>query len=283
MGQTTDGAFWKASLAGAAPGSTITATVLKPSTSARNAGFQLSYSCDYKTLYGQVYQTVAPPQGTGLTAGQVVTFNTQTGDYTPIPGFITNNGATPPVASRDLGGPACQATGSTVEVAVTKTVLTPPTPANKNLITYKITVYNTGTNPAAGMYVSDQIPASITGVSFTATYSTLAAGPPSGTAADLAMLQITLGPGASAEFLVTGTVDPLATAVNSVQLLPPAGQIFSSTSKTTATAAYPNAADPASDPKNVKARLAAWDPVKELSVNATLSKVKAKLNASMIG
>ena len=282
---TTDGAFWTATLPGAVSGSTIPATVLTQGVffQGRSAGFQLSFSCDFQTLYGQVFSYLAAPAGTGLPAGQFVTFNVATGAYTPIPGFIVTNGASPPTAARDLAGPACVASGSTVEVAVTKEVLTPPSLANGNKLSYKVVVYNTGTTAAAGMYISDQVPATMTDVTFTATYSALAVGPPSGTGADLALLELSLGPGASAEYIITGTVDPAAISVNTVTLLPPSTQVFSPTSKISATAAWPTAADPASDPQNVKATLAAWEPVKDLSVNATLAKLKAKLNATLGG
>ena len=94
-------------------------------------GWQLSLACDGRTLYGQVYSAVP---ALGLPAGQFSTFDTSTGLYTVIPGFVLNNGASPPTAARDLAGPACSAAGSAVEVSVTKRLLSPPTGSNGNTI-----------------------------------------------------------------------------------------------------------------------------------------------------
>ena len=121
-------------------------------------------------------------------------------------------------------------------------------------------VYNTGTNPAAGLYLVDEIPPQISNVAFTASYSTNAVGPVSGTGADLALLQVAIGAGGSAEFIVTGTVDPTATsAVNRVSLLPPSGQTLSPASTIVASAAWPLSSDPA-----VAGKKEAWEPVKDV-------------------
>ena len=141
-----------------------------------------------------------------------------------------------------------------------------PPPLLPHSLAFKVVVYNTGTNPAAGLYLVDEIPPQITNVAFTSTYSTNAIGPLSGTAADLALLQIAIGAGGSAEFVVTGTVDPATTsAVNRVSLQPPSGQTLSPASTVIASASWPLSADPVFA---TGAKKESWEPVKEVSKGA---------------
>lgn len=94
-GQSTSGAFYKLDLNTLGPaGGTGTATMIKPP-SKGNISLQLSFSCDFKTLWGHDYNTA-----------DWYTIDTATGDITKVfRGTLPNSGKT--TGLRDLGGAAC--------------------------------------------------------------------------------------------------------------------------------------------------------------------------------
>ena len=100
-----------------------------------------------------------------------------------------------------------------------KTVVVPGT-AN----TYTIVVGNSGPSTAAGAAVSDGLPATLTGVTWTALYSAGSSGAASGTGAMSGVL-VTLLSGGTATFTVTGTVDAAATGTltNTATVTAPTG------------------------------------------------------------
>lgn len=95
-----------------------------------------------------------------------------------------------------------------VDLTVTKTnnqtVYTPG-----QTVTYTILVSNVGINTVIGATVLDNLPAALTGTSWTAAYSTGASGPTTGSGSINST--ITLPPAGTATFTVTATVSPTAT------------------------------------------------------------------------
>ena len=90
--------------------------------------------------------------------------------------------------------------------------------------TYTIVVSNSGPSTAAGAAVSDGLPATLTGVTWTALYSAGSSGAASGTGAMSGVL-VTLLSGGTATFTVTGTVDAAATGTltNTATVTAPTG------------------------------------------------------------
>jgi uncharacterized repeat protein (TIGR01451 family) len=113
---------------------------------------------------------------------------------TTLPGSVTTNEVSTPMPVADL--------------SITKTDgSAAATPGGA--ISYTIVASNAGTSTATGALVTDTIPAGILGATWTATYAGGATGPASGGGNISA--SVNLPSGASATFIVNGTVDPNAT------------------------------------------------------------------------
>ncbi|QEL14097.1 DUF11 domain-containing protein [Limnoglobus roseus] len=89
-------------------------------------------------------------------------------------------------------------------------------------VTYTITVTNAGPLVANGATVTDTLPASLTGATWTASYSGGSSGPMTGNGSINATINLAVG--GTATFTVTGTVDSTATGTlsNTVTVTPPA-------------------------------------------------------------
>lgn len=144
---------------------------------------------------------------------------------------------------------------------------------------FVVTVYNNGQSASGGLFLADAVPASIVDATFSAVYSPLALGPPAGAASDLALAQISLGPGASATFTITGHVDPAldAQVVNVARLLPPDGDVLSATAIDTASAAYPEFVS-----ARVQELVDSWANVTAAAVEAKKAALRTALNATTL-
>src|SRR5262249_49504385 len=105
-----------------------------------------------------------------------------------------------------------------------------------SVVTYTITVTNAGPNAVTGASFTDNVPASLTGVSYTAAVAggaTLT--PTSGTGNNISGL-LNLPVGSTVTYTVTGTLNPNATGTltNLATVLPPAGTLDPNTGNNTA-------------------------------------------------
>jgi uncharacterized repeat protein (TIGR01451 family) len=179
---------------------------------------------------------VCPPSGSGdvnaavtLPAGGSVTF-TATGTVSPsATGSLTNTAtATMPLGVTDPAPGNNWATDSdplvpTADLSITKTdgqaSAIPGQP-----LSYTMVVANAGPSTAAGATVTDAMPPALTGVGWTCVGSAgSACGSPSGSGS--ISTTVSLPPGGSVTYTVTGTVAPSATGtlVNTATVTPPGG------------------------------------------------------------
>jgi uncharacterized repeat protein (TIGR01451 family) len=133
------------------------------------------------------------------------------------------------------------------DLQITKTDnLTTVTPGQ--VVTYTITVTNAGPNVVTGAAFTDNVPSSLSGVTYTSVVSGGAtATPGSGTGNDISA-SLDLPVGGTVVYTVTGTLDPNATAgalTNIATVFPPAGIVDPNTGNNTAV--DQNTIEPVSD------------------------------------
>ena len=112
---------------------------------------------------------------------------------------------------------------SMIDVAVTKTTLTPPPIVPGAMIQYQIVVDNGGPSDAAGVAVADAFPAALTGVSWICAASAGSSCTAMGNG-DLAD-NVTVAAGGDVTYTVSATVSPTATGTlsNTATITPPMG------------------------------------------------------------
>ncbi|MGF6822309.1 putative repeat protein (TIGR01451 family) [Microbacterium sp. ZKA21] len=108
--------------------------------------------------------------------------------------------------SGDLIGTADVVVAASADLAITKTVSADPAPLNGEL-SYTLTVENLGPNDASGVVVTDQLPAALIDPVTTSPGCEI-------TGAVLTCELAALADGDTAEFVVTGTVDPSTSAAD---------------------------------------------------------------------
>jgi uncharacterized repeat protein (TIGR01451 family) len=175
------------------------------------------------------------PAGGSGTATFAVTVNS------PLPGGVTQVFNTVSIADSGNGGPdlnpadntATDTTplgnGQTNDLQITKTDgVTSVQPGS--VVTYTITITNLGPSPAKGALFTDNVPDSLTGVSYTTTVVSTLAGasvfPVSGSGNAISGI-LDVPKGATITYTITGTLDPNATGTltNFATVLPPAGTL----------------------------------------------------------
>jgi uncharacterized repeat protein (TIGR01451 family) len=131
--------------------------------------------------------------------------------------------------------PGCTASSRTADLAITKTDGS-LTVAPGALITYTIVVTNNGPFAVTGANVTDTLPASITGATWTCTASGGSSCPASGSAS-INTSTVNLLAGGTATFTLTGTVAPLATGTlsNTATVSAPSGITDPNTANNSAT------------------------------------------------
>ncbi len=160
-------------------------------------------------------------------AGNSVSINV-TGTAT-TPGSFTNTatvappaGTTDPVSTNNSSSQPTTIT-PTADLAIAKTG--PATAVQGTTVNYAITVTNLGPSNVTGAQITDTVPASLTGVSWTcASAGTAACGTASGSGNAISLLaNINAGAGNSVTISVTGTATTAGSFTNTATVAPPAG------------------------------------------------------------
>ena len=112
--------------------------------------------------------------------------------------------------------------------------LTSVTPGS--LVTYTVTITNAGPNAVTGAAFTDNVPASLTGVTYTTTVSGGATVTPGSGSGNAISGSLDLPTGSTVTYTITGTLDPNATGTltNVATVLPPAGALDPNTGNNTA-------------------------------------------------